>query len=396
MKINRAKYKNLERSPEFNFKKEFKEDFFGSSPAPFIGRFGYPEVNIGILGTQFSEKTGIYDAPREWSSKNFSISKIAGMRYELVNSRRKANIFSKRGKLIDAVQEIGMASKPVELEVNLENRPCLELKQESEIVPFGPAGKLKSIRITENARVDTRVDRIVSDSDLKAVSGIWELYKKGFDENFLTKLISVGNLGVGRNRKFVPTRWSITTIDDTLGKRLIEEVKKFPAGDYSIYFGGHLGNYYLILMFPEIWSYELFEAYLDYKVNPWSKAGLFYSTDHEGYNGRKDYAEECAGGYYSVRLSCAEKLKEMKRQGSLLVLRFITPDYNIPLGVWVTREASRKALAEQPISFSSKELMMRYAAELIKRKFNFELKVLLKESRLLKDIKAQRKLSDFN
>ncbi|MFH1682748.1 MAG: hypothetical protein ABIA37_03040 [Candidatus Woesearchaeota archaeon] len=395
MKINRAKYKDLERSPEFNLKKEFKEDFFGSSPAPFIGRFGYPDINVGILGTQFSERTGIYDAPKEWSSRNFSINRIAGMRYELVNSRQKANIFSRKGKLIDAVQEIGMASKPVELEVNLENRPKLELKQESEIVPFGPAGKLKKIRITENTRVDNRVDRVVSDSDLKAVAGVWELYKKGFDENFLTKLISVGNLGVGKNRKFVPTRWSITAIDDTLGKQLIEEVKKFPVGDYAVHFGGHLGNYYLVLMFPEIWSYELFENYLDYKVNPWSKGGNFYSTDYEGFNGRKSYAEECAGGYYSVRLSCAEKLKELKRQAGLLVLRFITHDYNIPLGVWVTREASRKALVEKPITFSSKELMLKYAAELIKRKFNFELETLLKESQLLKNMKEQKKLSDF-
>ena len=29
---------------------EAKQDFFGQSPNVFVGRFGYPEVNVGILG----------------------------------------------------------------------------------------------------------------------------------------------------------------------------------------------------------------------------------------------------------------------------------------------------------------------------------------------------------
>ena len=398
MKIKRVKYKEVEKFPSFNFKKEFKEDFFGSAPAPFIGRFGYPQVNIGVLSPQFSEQTGIFDNPTAWSAQSFPIQKIAGMRYQMVNSKQQAKIMvdeNYRNKLLEVCQEVGMASKPVELEVNLQNKPRLKLEKETEIIPFGPSGKLKKIKITENSKISHKVDRIVSDTDLKAVSGVLDLYKKGFDENFLTKLISVGNLGLKKNRKLVPTRWSITAIDDTIGKDLIKEIKQYSVGDYSVYFGGDWGNYYLVLFFPEVWSFELFEMYLSYQVNPWSQKGNFYSTDYENYTGRKEYAKECAGGYYAARISTLEKMKAMRRQGSALVLRFITPEYNMPLGVWVCRKATKKSLAEKPLNFSSQKLMLKYATELIKRKFDFDLNLLLKESKLLKEKKVQRKLNEF-
>ncbi|MBI2151235.1 hypothetical protein HYU21_00735 [Candidatus Woesearchaeota archaeon] len=198
------------------------------------------------------------------------------------------------------------------------------------------------------------------------------------------------------NRKFVPTRWSITAVDDTIGKKIINEVKNYPEGDYSCYFGGAWGNYYLILFFSENWSFELFETYLQYQVNPWSKSGNFYSTDYEDYSGRKTYAKECAGGYYACRLPVLEKMKESKRQQSCLALRFITPEYNVPLGVWVCREATRKSLHEKAISFLSKELMFQYAAELLQKQFGFDIQLLLKNSLLLKTNKQQKKILDFS
>jgi hypothetical protein len=220
--------------------------------------------------------------------------------------------------------------------------------------------------------------------------------KKGFEENNLTKLISVGNLGLKKNRRLVPTRWSITAVDDTIGKQLIKDVKKFNvASEYKIYFGGGWGNYYLILFFPEVWGYELFETYLSLQVNPWSAKGLAYSTDYEGYKGRKSYASETAGGYYACRMGLLEKMQQLKRQGSVLALRFITPEYNVPLGVWVCREATRKALADKGIGFSSEKLMMKYAREFINKKFGFNIELLLKESKLLKNKKEQKKLFEF-
>ena len=288
-----------------------------------------------------------------------------------------------------------MAKQAAELEINLQKRPQLQLKPEREITPFGPQAEIKRARITENVKVDSRVERVVSDTDLKAAPAIISLYRKGFEESSLNSLLSVGNVGLAQNRKLVPTRWSITAVDDTIGKDLIPEIKDFSVGEYQAYFGGSWGNYYLLLFFPEVWSYELFETYINNPVNPWSQNGYMYSTDYEDFAGRKTYAEETAGGYYACRLGVLEKMKQLKRQGSCLALRFITSEYTIPLGVWVCREATRKSIESAAITFSDQELMIKYAQALVKKKFGFDVDLLLKESKLLKNMKEQRKLSEF-
>jgi hypothetical protein len=118
-------------------------------------------------------------------------------------------------------------------------------------------------------------------------------------------------------------------------------------------------------------------------------------TDFEQYEGRKNYASNTAGGYYTVRLAILEKLKQLKKQASVLALRFITGDYSVPVGVWATREAARKAVHNQPIEFSSKELMLKYAENLIRKKFKCDINYLLKRSILLRNIKQQLKLTKF-
>ena len=173
----------------------------------------------------------------------------------------------------------------------------------------------------------------------------------------------------------------------TRWKNLLKEVKTFDYADFSVYSGSYIGNYYIIMLFPDNWSYELFEIYLPKPEN--------YSTDYEPFQGRKYYAENCVGGYYTVRLAIAEKLKELKKQASVLVLRFITDEYSLPLGVWVTREASRKSVNNAMINFSSKELLIKYVKDFIIKKFNYDIKELLEKSVLLKNLNKQKKLSEF-
>lgn len=397
MNIQRLKFKDLEQVPFLTIKQHFKRDFQGSAPAPFIGRFGYPHVNIGILSPQLSGDTSRYDSPRLWSQRNVPMGTIASLRYGLVNAHARGNVKEpdRWGKILEITKEVGIAAKPVELEVSLKKAPTPALTAEKEIIPFGPGAEIRQARITRNVKVDVVVERAVSDTDLKATPALVQLYQKGLEENTLAKILSTGNVGLGKNRKLVPTRWSITAVDDILGKKLLTEIKQLPRGEYQSYFGGAWGNYYLVMFFPEIWSYELMETYLDYKINPWSKAGNFYSTDYEGYEGRKEYVKETAGAYYSTKLATLEAMKLNKRQSAALVLRFITSEYNVPLGVWVTREASRKALRNKPIEFSSQELMLNYAKLTIKRKWGFNLDFLLGKSRLLQSFKQQSKLIKF-
>lgn len=368
-----------------DFNQTAKQDYAAQSPNIFVGRFGYPNINVGFLNT---ENYTQHDEPLTWSKNNAQIPEIIKFRTQLINSSFKTSIKSFNEKLIEMAQEISQAAKPVDMEINLEQKPQFKLTLNQEAAPHGPNTKLKKAQLTENPTIPHHIDKAVSDADLKATQALDYLYKKGYDEHALTKLLTVGNLGIKKQRKLVPTRWGITAVDSTLGNYLVKEIKEHPHYDYAAYFGSYLGNYYLLLFFPEIWSYELFETIIVEKMP--------FSTNYEPYGGRKEYAHETAGGFYTVRLACLEKLKAMKRQASVLALRFINPqEYVAPLGVWVTREATRKALATAPIIFSSKELLLHYAELFVKKKFGLDAMLFFKQSKLLSMMSRQTKLSLF-
>ncbi len=369
----------LEKSISQNFKKEF----FGENYNIFVGRFGYPNINVGLVSLPEAKKDEQYDNPQLWADKDYDINTIINLRTQMINANFKTDI--KGTRLKELYQELSLSSKPVDTEVVLEKPPTFKISFNAEATPFGPTIKLERARMTENPKIPEKVDKIVND-ELTATQSLNILYDKGFDEHYLTKVFSVGNLGRNTNKKLVPTRWSITAVDDTLGKDIIKEIKEYKFSDYKLYFGGYLGNYYIILVYPEPWSYELFETYL--------KTGEF-STDHEDYYGRKSYAINTVGGYYAARFSILNKLKEMKRQGTVLALRFITDEYWAPLGVWVVREASKKSMNSEPIEFDDKESMMKYAIEFAKEMFGYDLNKILSQSVLVKQLKTQKKLNEY-
>ncbi|MBS3136818.1 hypothetical protein J4232_00150 [Candidatus Woesearchaeota archaeon] len=382
----------LQSQEEFN--KKAKQDYFGASPNIFVGRFGYPNINVGILNTEEYRQN---DEPLLWSRENYSIPKIIDLRTQLVNAQFKANIKSinnpsnnsSTNKFLELSQELSLSQKPVDIEINLSKKPNFSLTLNREEAPHGCNIELRKAQITENIKVPTKVDKIVSDTDVKAVAALQELYTAGFDEHYLTKIVSTGNLGVKTQRKLVPTRWSITLTDDTIGKTLIKQIKDYNQLDcYKAYFGGHLGNYYLILFFPNEWQYELFETIISEKTS--------FATDYEDYYGRKEYASSTVGGYYAARLAILEKLQQTKKQASILTLRFVDPnEYIAPLGVWVVREATRKAVAAQPIEFEDKQTMLNYTLAFIKKRFNYDCSLQLKQSILLDNLKKQKKLFEF-
>ncbi len=363
-----------------------KQDFHGASPNVFVGKFGYPHLNVGILSPVHSSNAWLYDAPRYWSQQDFSINDIMSYRLNLVNSSFKTNIKT-HSKMMDLAQEIGMSCKPVDIDVSLVDKPVFRMDVDSFHTPSGPKGELKSAILTSNPSIDRKVDKVISDTDWNASEGLKHLYDKGYDEVFLTKLFSTGNMGVPFQRKITPTRWSITATDDILAKHLIEEIKMYDQKSHLAFFGQYLGNYYIILLIPDIWSYELFEMHV---------GGTEIYTDYEDYEGRKDYATQTVGGYYAARLPILEKLTAMKCQASVLAIRFIAPEYTLPLGVFVVREAVRKCMKAIPIEFSSKELMLTYATHLAKRKFGYDLSPLLGSSKILRRMKEQKKLWEFH
>ncbi len=375
-------YKKIEKELD-------KDEFDSSSRTPFVSRFGYPNISVGVLAPPGVNDATNYDAPRQWSAAGFKIPEIIELRSSMVNSRFPVSV-KQSNKELEKAQEISMAQKAVTMDVALKQRPKFRVVLRPDVAPMGPNADLKGITLTENPRVPRAVDKAVSDGELKATEAFAEMSRNGIDEGHLTRLLSVGLLGMKKDRKLVPTRWSITAVDDNLGKQQIQKIKDFKQADFMAFFGGYLGNNYLIMMFPGIFSYELFEMSASNGEVP------EYATDFEDFSGRKEYAHSTAGGYYAARLAITEKLVEMKRQASILVLRFITDEYSLPLGVWVVREASRKAMASRPIEFASQELMLDYARLMAKRKFGVDVTELLSRSKLLDNMNHQKTLSSFS
>lgn len=377
-------YKVLKRD---EIKSSFKQDYFGQAPNVFVGKHGYPHVRVGILGTEQYNK---HDDPKAWTAEQTPIPQIVALRSSLVNSFFTTSIKGFNERFAEVTREVSLAKRPVDVEVNLTKRPEFRLTFNTDLQPHGPNVELKKAQVTENIPVDSRVAKFVTAKDVLAGEAVTTLAKKGVDEHYLTKVFSMGNFGMQLERRMVPTRWSITAVDDIIGKQKIEEIKKHNESDCLAYFGGHYGNYYLILFFDDKWSYDLFEQY-------WPSGGttMQAENDFEPYGGRKDYVHETAGGYYAARIAILENLVARNRQSAVLTIRIITEEYTMPLGVWVVREATRKALAAEPIAFADRNLMLSYAKSMLKSKFGYDLEPLLKRSRLIKQLWGQKKLSEF-
>ena len=363
-----------------------RPDFSGVSPSPFIGRFGYPHVFVGALATPIQENKELLDAPKKWVSSGLKIGEIASLRAGLVNARAVVDVHRVE-RVLPVIQEVAVALQPVEVDVQLKHLPVFCFRVDTQHAPMGPSVELQKLSLSSNPHIPTKVDKVVSDTDLAASAGLQILYEKGIDEYGLAKILSVGALGVSMQRRLVPTRWAITATDDILGKSVILRIRSLSIISESLVLcNEYLGNYYVILVLPHLWQFELFEIM--------TNSPHQFSTDYEGFSGRKNYAEQCAGGYYSVRLAVSEWLSSQKRQASVLVFRFITPAYDMPLGVWVTREAARQAVTTRPVRFSSQELAVLFISRFAAAKFGIDVSKFFKQSCLLAAQK-QKKLDEF-
>jgi len=368
-----------------------------SPPSVFIGsKLKYPLVNVGILSPlEKDEDAWIYDDAKYWADHGFEIDDVVKLRDSLLNSRFQSKVQDSRlnKKFVQLAQEIAVASKPVDVEIELKNKLNLDRKRDRVVMPQGMRAGLKKARITGNVKIHRKVDKAMND-EIKAAEGIEMLYKNNFNEYTLSKILSVGVLGLKKNKRLVPTRWSITATDDTIGKRLLQQVRNHKwLEDYELFFGEFMGNQYIILMFPNVWSYELFELY--YPESSWNPSTeMKAATDFESFSGRKNYAFNTAGGYYATRLPILEYLNMIKRQASVLVIRLETPSYWAALGVWVVRESVRKALRKE-IKFDNREELLEAAKKIGKIKYNFDNSGILGRSRLLKQIKEEKRLQEW-
>ena len=362
-----------------------------SPPSIFIGsKLKYPNVNVGVLTpSQPLKQVRLLNNQNEWTKMDLGIKQILSLRNQLINSRYQTQV-RLSNRLTEKSQEIGMSLKPTDLEINLMKAPNYIKEDDKITTPIRLVAPLKNIRITDNIDIHAKVDKVFNDTDLKAAEAINYLYKNEFDESFLQQLLSIGVLGLKKNRILVPTRWSITSVHDIIGKDLIKEVKDYQTiDDHRLFYGYYLGNHYFILLLPNLFSYELFEYGIRYGQ---IKDEM---TDFEDYYGRKNYASNSVGGYYAVRLAVLGYLRNIRRQASIFVIRYETEEYWANLGVWVCETASKKAMNNEYISFYSRENSLDFMKNFIFNKMKVNIDNVLKKSKLLNLIREQKGLKEF-
>jgi hypothetical protein len=226
---------------------------------------------------------------------------------------------------------------------------------------------------------------------LRATNAVRELYSRGVMVTKIQRAFSVGAFGIEKNRRLVPTRWSITAVDDIISKSLMEKVKTFPEiNEYRVYESVYLDNVFEILMIPAAWSYESMEAWYPGTVwNPNGKNTAIYS-DYEGNDGRTTYAQ-IGGCYYSARLAACEQLVKERRQATVIVLREARPGYIMPVGVWQVRENVRNAMRQKPYLFKNLGESLKF----ISGRFEIPLQRWILQSELLKNALFQKRITDF-
>jgi len=357
--------------------KKLKKDFSGQTPNVFVGRYGYPHVNIGLLSTEQYDHND--DSPF-WVQKRYSIPSIVQLRTQLVNSRFKAHV-KHSSRFGETVQETALSVKPVDIEVSLNKVPRLKTTFGQEVLPHGPAVELLHARVAGNVKSTPLIERVVGDVELKAKDAVGVL-NKNFDEHQIVKLFSSANLGTEEKRKFVPTRWSITAVDDTIGLQLKQKVLELDDCANMVFIGQYFGNYFIVILAPGDFEFELNETFLPNSL--WNAGDkVEYTTDYEGVANRTKYAHNCTGGYYAARLSLFRYFLQHKKQGRCIIIRVITPEYTVPLGVWVVREAVKKAFESNPVMTESFDASFLVAQKLIKNMFKFSLDSLQKQSYFL-------------
>ncbi len=337
------------------------------SPSIFVGRSNYPTVSTGLLSPVGREEHAArFETSAAWYEEGVSIADVFDRRTSLLNSTRGVDVGSVgtggpgraagtvNGSVHDVwdgwlgvQREVAIADRPVDVEIGLDGRPDLDLEVGIEDVktPTGPRAAARTAELGENPHVPRPVKKTLEDDDWRAQGAMTYLYRRGFDVYEINTILSAGALGRGEDRRLVPTRWSITAVDDTVGQYLRGTIRDAPTiNAVEVHRNEFLGNAFWVILVPGRWEYELVELKAPGSVwNPDPEAGVYLAAASEGREGRTGYVEETAGAYYAARVGVLEHLHDRDRQAKALVCRHVSDDYWGPVGVWQVREAVRNA-----------------------------------------------------
>ena len=335
------------------------KDLDGSTPpSVFIGRWNYPKVFAGPMMVGQSGDTSIMDSPESWIGQNKTQEDIIGYRMNLVRGKQIIGIKDLENPFVEKLQDISLAAKAIDSEATFGSKPTGAMFNE-ESMPHGPSAVIERFDI-DAVKWDRQLEKSFYDTDLKAREAVMNLHNKDVHFSAMQKAFSVGAFGLKKNRKLVPTRWSITACDSTIADNLLKEVRHYPLLDsFRVYEFSSLKNYYAIILTPTEWQYEWFEAF----IKIMGKEELIFS-DYETNAGKKEYS--CVGGcYYTAKMVVLDKLAKLKLQSGVIILREAYSGY-VPLGVFNVRENIKYAMNGEYKEFESLKESLVYCGTKLK------------------------------
>jgi hypothetical protein len=162
-----------------------------------------------------------------------------------------------------------------------------------------------------------------------------------------------------------------------------KEIARYPPIEEIFLFDSEIyGNRILCILVPGDWKYEMIEIWG--KQTLWAGDEAVIVQDREG--ATKIGYSPISGAYYSARIAACEYLKSIRRCARVIIIRNVSSDYWAPLGTWVIREATRKAMHGPSVSCPSLDVA---AAEVSARLGSG---AWLGHSTLIPELKTQRTL----
>jgi hypothetical protein len=358
---------------------EIGKEMEGSTPpSVFIGSWNYPKVFAGPMMAPVHGDTRVMDTPEAWIPGGNTQEDILGFRMNLVRGKRPVLVDDLGSGYIEKLQEIALSSGSVESEAIFRESPR-GFSLSDEHTPYGPSGSLERFDLG-TMRMDRNLERVFDDGDLTASEAVVALHAEDIPFSAIQKAFSCGTMGVGRRRRLVPTRWSITACDSAIADHLLKGVRKNPLIETcQVHESTTLNNRYAVLLLPTGWQYEWMEAFLKIMGN---EEMIF--SDHETGAGKTGYST-VGGCYYSCKMAVLEALAREGRQAGAIVFREAYRGY-VPMGVFNVRENVRNAMRSPPREFED----MKTALAHISSRMHLPLRQFVEESTLLRQAMKTR------
>lgn len=359
-----------------------------SPPSLFVGEYGYPHVRVGPMVPPYHGDTSILDNPELWLGK--SLEEIVNYRINLLKGTMIHNVSKISDRYIESLQDLALSKRAVDSTMTFEKTPSQYLnemvlsKSNLEEIPTVFSAPVSEFKIYPSTS-DKKIEKKYYDGDLLASDAVVELYENNVDITRIAKVLSIGMLGRKKNRKLVPTKWSITAADDIVSMNLLKKIKDNTVLDcHLVFYFNHLGNYYSIIFIPDdVWNFEMIESWID------TNGRVHIGSDYESGKNIEHYPS-IAGAYFAARLAAAEYLFKKRKKSSVLILREIHPEYFMSLGVWQIREGIRESLKSKGKKFETFDSALKYGVS----KTSLSINEWIKNSSIIRN-KKQKRISDY-